>query len=118
MKKNILAENMRRFRTKNLTEDNYYGAYNKKRNAAADEYRPYGKSVEETPAEWDELMDQLNADPRFTTHTGTGKQFVTNNETGESFAILWDTMQGYWRGQGTDTPAEEIVVQARKAYGI
>lgn len=101
-----------------LSEDNYYGAYNKKRSAAADEYRPMGKSIEPTPTEWDDLIDQLNDDPRFTTHTGSSKQFVKNNETGKSFAIQWDTMEGYWRAPGSETPAEEVVAKAREEYGI
>ena len=100
-----------------LAENNYYYG-NRRRNPAADEYRPMGKSIEPTPTEWDELIDQLNDDPRFTTHTGSSKQFVKNNETGESFAIQWDTMDGYWRAPGSRTPAEEVVVNARKAYGM
>lgn len=101
-----------------LAEDNYYGSYNKKRNAAADEYRPAGLAVEPTPTEWNDLIDQLNDDPRFTTHSSGQKQYVKNNETGKSFAIQWDTMDGYWRAPGADTKAEDVVAMARKEYGI
>ena len=116
---NILAENMRRFGTKNLNERSYYGNYgNRRRNPAADEYRPQGQAVEPTPSEWDELIDQLNDDPRFTTHSSGDKQYVKNNETGKSFAIQWDTMDGYWRAPGADTKAEDVVAMARKEYGL
>jgi hypothetical protein len=100
-----------------LVEDSYYSGKGRN-NPAADEYRPMGKSVEPTPSEWDDLIDQLNNDPRFTTHTSSTKCFVKNNETGKSFAIQWDTMEGYWRAPGSETPAEEVVAKAREEYGI
>ena len=64
---------------KNLLEQGYYKK--QRRNPAADEYRPNAGAPDPAPAEWDEVMDRANNDPRYKVYSDSVLKSIKNMAT-------------------------------------
>jgi hypothetical protein len=103
-------------KAENINEaGNYYGQYNRKRNAAADEYRPNSGAPEPAPEEWDEIMDKVNNDPDYKVHSDTVLKIIHNLKTDAVYRISWRS--GKWEGRDMETrqivPVEEVIAKAK-----
>ena len=110
---NEIQENT--MKLKNLLEQGYYKK--QRRNPAADEYRPTAGAPDPAPAEWDEIMDQANNDPRYKVYSDSVLKSIKNMETGAIYKLMWRTGADEWESRdydrGVAITADEIIAKAR-----
>lgn len=97
---------------------NYYGQYNRKRNAAADEYRPSSGPPQPAPKEWDEIMDKVNNDPKYKVYSDTVVKSIRNLETDVLYKIRWRGDAQEWEGRDPENmsslvPVEQVIAKAK-----
>lgn len=100
---------------KNLLEQGYYPK--QRRNPAADEYRTNAGTPDPAPAEWDELMDRANNDPRYKVYSDSVLKSIKNTETGAIYKLIWSPEADEWESRDYDRrvriTADEIIAKAK-----
>ena len=97
---------------------NYYGQYNRKRSAAADEFRKSSGPPQPAPEEWNKLMDKVNNNTNYTVYSDSVVKSIRNTTTNVLYKIRWNGELQEWEGRDPENlsslvPVEQVIAKAK-----